>query len=291
MTTGLTLLVNGLWLGSTYALIALGMVLVFRATQTLNFAHGELMLLAAYIVAKLEAEHSAPAYAAVAVAVVATALAGALVYVLALRRTTGMQMFVAVVVTIGVASIGDGLMAWAFGPNDQYLKLPGVPTSVLSLGGARVSLFTIAIGGFAFCLAVAVALVLRYTRMGMRLRAAGQNPLLASQGGVHVQRIYMASWAVAGALAAIAGICYGASNVVNVSVTTLALSAFPAMLLGGLDSIGGAIVGGVIIGMIQSAVSIWGNGQLASVTSYILLLLILLFLPQGLFGTREVSRV
>jgi branched-chain amino acid transport system permease protein len=290
MSTTLTLLANGLWLGSTYALIALGMVLAFRATRTLNFAHGELMLLAGYVVAKLEANHTLPAYVAVVVAIVATSVAAALVYLLALRRTTGMQMFVAVVVTMGVASVGDGLMAWGFGPNDQYLSLPGIPGSVLSVAGARVSLFTIVLGGFAFCLAVAVALVLRYTRVGMRLRAAGQNPLLASQGGVHVERIYTASWAAAGALAAVAGICYGASNVVNVSVTALALNAFPAMLLGGLDSIGGAILGGIIIGMIQTAVSIWGNGQLAGVTSYILLL-VLLFLPHGLFGTREVARV
>jgi branched-chain amino acid transport system permease protein len=291
MSTTLTLLANGLWLGSTYALIALGMVLAFRATRTLNFAHGELMLLAGYVVAKLEANHTLPAYVAVVVAIVATSVAAALVYLLALRRTTGMQMFVAVVVTIGVASVGDGLMAWGFGPNDQYLSLPGIPGSVLSVSGARVSLFTIVLGGFSFCLAVAVALVLRYTRVGMRLRAAGQNPLLASQGGVHVERIYTASWAAAGALAAVAGICYGASNVVNVSVTALALNAFPAMLLGGLDSIGGAILGGIIIGMIQTAVSIWGNGQLAGVSSYIVLLLVLLVLPHGLFGTREVARV
>jgi branched-chain amino acid transport system permease protein len=291
MTTTVTLLVSGLWLGSTYSLIALGMVLVFRATKTLNFAHGELMLLGAYVVAKLEARHAMPAYVCVLVAIVATALASTVVYLFALRRTVGMQMFVAVVITMGVAAVGDGLLALGFGPSDQYLLLPGIPTSVLSVGGARFSSFTVVIGGFALLLALAVAAVLRYTHVGMRLRAAGQNALLASQGGVNVKRIYVASWAAAGALAAVAGICYGASNVVNVSVTSLALNAFPVMLLGGLDSVGGAILGGIIIGLIQSAVSIWGNGQLAGVSSYVVLLVVLLILPHGLFGTREVSRV
>jgi branched-chain amino acid transport system permease protein len=291
MSSTVDVLANGLWLGSTYALIALGMVLAFRATQTLNFAHGELMLLPAYIVVKLLGSSGLPVYAAVCLAIVATAAVAAIIYLALLRRTVGMSMFVSVVVTMGVAVVLDGLMAIVFGPNDQYYKLPGLPTATIAALGTRISLFTIVMGVFGFGLALVVAAVLRYTHAGMRLRAAGQDPLLASQGGINVGRICLISWAIAGALAAVAGISYGASNVVNVSVIALALNAFPAMLLGGLDSIEGAILGGAIIGLVQAAVSVYANGALAGVVSYFVLLLTLLILPQGIFGTRQVARV
>jgi branched-chain amino acid transport system permease protein len=291
MSSIVDVLTNGLWLGSTYALIALGMVLAFRATQTLNFAHGELMLLPAYIVAKLSVSSGLPVYTAVCLAIAVTAAVGAIIYLVLLRHTVGMSMFVSVVVTMGVAIVLDGLMAIVFGPNDQYYKLPGLPTLTVSALGARISLFTIVMGAFGFGLALVVAGVLRYTYAGMRLRAAGQDTLLASQGGINVSRICLVSWAIAGALAAVAGISYGASNVVNVSVIALALNAFPAMLLGGLDSVEGAILGGAIIGLVQAAVSVYANGALAGVVSYFVLLLTLLFLPYGIFGTREVARV
>jgi branched-chain amino acid transport system permease protein len=291
MSSIVDVLANGLWLGSTYALIALGMVLAFRATRTLNFAHGELMLLPAYIVVKLSGSSGLPVYAAVCLAIVATAAVAAIIYLALLRRTVGMSMFVSVVVTMGVAVVLDGLMAIVFGPNDQYYKLPGLPTATIAALGTRISLFTIVMGVFGFGLALVVAAVLRYTHAGMRLRAAGQDPLLASQGGINVGRICLISWAIAGALAAVAGISYGASNVVNVSVIALALNAFPAMLLGGLDSIEGAILGGAIIGLVQAAVSVYANGALAGVVSYFVLLLTLLILPQGIFGTRQVARV
>jgi branched-chain amino acid transport system permease protein len=291
MSSIVNVLANGLWLGSTYALIALGMVLAFRATQTLNFAHGELMLLSAYIVAKISVSSGLPVYAAVGLAIVVTAAVAALVYLVLLRHAVGMSMFVSVVVTMGVAVVLDGVMAIVFGADDQYYKLPGLPTSTVSILGARVGSFTIVMGVFGFGLALAVAAVLRFTNAGMRLRAAGQDALLASQGGINVGRICLVSWAIAGALAAVAGISYGASNVVNVSVIALALNAFPAMLLGGLDSIEGAIVGGAIIGLIQAAVSVYSNGALAGVVSYFVLLATLLILPYGIFGTREVSRV
>jgi branched-chain amino acid transport system permease protein len=291
MSSIVDVLANGLWLGSTYALIALGMVLVFRATQTLNFAQGELMLLPAYIVAKLSVSSGLPVYAAVCLAIAVTAAVGAIIYLVLLRHTVGMSMFVSVVVTMGVAIVLDGLMAIIFGPNDQYYKLPGLPTGTVSALGSRISLFTIVMGALSFGLALVVAGVLRYTYAGMRLRAAGQDTLLASQGGINVSRICLISWSIAGALAAVAGISYGASNVVNVSVIALALNAFPAMLLGGLDSIEGAILGGAIIGLVQAAVSVYANGALAGVVSYFVLLLTLLFLPHGIFGTREVARV
>lgn len=291
MSSVVDVLASGLWLGSTYALIALGMVLAFRATQTLNFAHGELMLLPAYVVAKLSVSSGMPIYLAVVVAILITAAVAALMYLVLLRHTAGMSMFVAVVVTMGVAVVLDGLMAIVFGANDQYYNLPGLPSSTISVLGARISLFTLAMGAFGFGLALLVAAVLRYTHAGLRLRAAGQDSILASQGGVNVARICLVSWAIAGALAAVAGISYGASNVVNVSVIALALNAFPAMLLGGLDSIEGAIVGGAIIGLIQAAVSVYSNGALAGVVSYFVLLLTLLVLPYGIFGTREVARV
>jgi branched-chain amino acid transport system permease protein len=134
-------------------------------------------------------------------------------------------------------------------------------------------------------------LVFRFTTLGVRIRAAGQNSLLASQGGINIQWVYLGSWVLACVLAGIAGIAYGSVNSVNSGIEDLALLAFPAALLGGLDSIPGSLIGGFGIGLVGGFVSAYMGGEYVTVVTYLVLLAVMLFMPHGIAGTRSVRRV
>lgn len=289
MTLFVASLVSGLTLGGTFALIALGLVLAFRATRTFNFAHGELMLLGAFIVGYFQLRHVSTAVSLL-VALTATAAVGAGFYLLVLRRMTGMSHFMSIIATFGLAAILDGTMGILFPALQYTITLPGVPTSNVHVFGAQVSAASLTLAAFAIALAVIVAAIVRFTHLGLMIRAAGQDPLLASQCGIKVRRLYTGSWAIAGLLAAVAGITYGSSAIVTTSIDNLGLVAIPAMVLGGMDSVGGAVVGGILVGLMQGFVQVYLGGQYVDVLTYTILLAALLVYPQGLFGTKEIVR-
>lgn len=284
-------IVGGLSLGAIYALITLGLVLGFRATDTLNFSHGQFMLLAAYLTGKWQASTNLPFVVVALAALVIVAIVGALLYRVVLQRMVGLPHFMPVIATLGFAAVADGIMGIIFGAQEFVIDVPGLPEGHITIFGARFSQASIVLTIFGFGLALAVAAALHYTDMGRRVRAAGQDPLLASQGGIKVHTIYLGSWAISTALAGVAGIVHSSSTVVTPGMIELALLAFPAMLLGGLDSIGGAIVGGAIVGLLQGFVAAYLGGEYVNVVTYVALLLVMLFLPEGFFGTKKVSRV
>jgi branched-chain amino acid transport system permease protein len=162
---------------------------------------------------------------------------------------------------------------------------------VVTIGGARFSATTLTLTAFTLVLAALVASWLRFTNNGRRLRAAGQDPILASQGGINVRSYYTWSWALSAILAGIAGVVYGMTNVVDSSLVNVALVAFPAIIIGGLDSIEGAVIGGLMIGIFQGFVATYLGSQLLDVLTYALLLVVMLTFPRGLFGTKQVMRV
>jgi branched-chain amino acid transport system permease protein len=279
----------GISLGGIFVLIALGMVLVYRATAVLNFAHGEFMLLAAFLLAEWQAKRL-PGVLALVSSIGVVALIGAVFYQAALRRTVGLPDFVGVIATLGLASVLDGVMGIAFGASSYSISLAWLPQNSVSALGAKLPAGQIIAAGISLILAGVIAVGLRYTHVGIQMRAAGQSPLLASQSGISVHRIYVWSWAVAGGLAGVAGIVYGAINSVDTSIENVALLIFPAVILGGLDSVIGAIVGGIAVGLLQSFTTTYLGGQYVDLVSYGLLVPVLLYLPHGLFGTRRVVR-
>lgn len=284
-------IIGGLSLGAIYALITLGLVLGFRATDTLNFSHGQFMLLAAYLTGKWQASTTLPFPVVAIAALVVVGLVGALLYRVVLQRMVGLPHFMPVIATLGFAAVADGVMGIIFGAQEFVITVPGLPEGHFVIFGARFALSTLVMTVFGFGLALAVAAGLHFTDMGRRVRAAGQDPLLASQGGIKVHAIYLGSWFVAAALAGVAGIVHASSTVVTPGMVELALLAFPAMLLGGLDSIGGAIVGGAIVGLLQGFVAAFLGGEYVNVVTYVSLLLVMVFLPEGIYGTKKVSRV
>jgi branched-chain amino acid transport system permease protein len=291
MSQVIVAVVGGAALGGTYALVALGIVLAFRATGTFNFAHGQFMLFPAFLVGAWQAQHRLPLAVSIVVALAVIAAVGVVFYLLVLQRTVGLFHFMGVIATFGLAAVMDGVMLIVFGSPQFSLDVPGLPHGVAYILGTRVSAASLVMTAFTLVLAGLVAGGLRFTPLGIRIRAAGQNAILASQGGLNVRVIYMGSWAAAAALAGIAGMAYGTTGLVNSSLLDVALAAFPAILIGGLDSIEGAVVGGLIVGIIQGFIATYLGPQYLDVLTYALLLVVMLFYPTGLLGTRSVARV
>jgi branched-chain amino acid transport system permease protein len=290
--TELTLaIVSGLTVGAMYALVGLGLVLIFRATGTFNFAHGQFMVVPAFLVGAWLSAGTFPLGFAAPLALAGIALLGAAFYRAVLQRITGEQHFMGFVATLGLAAILEGVVKLEYPSQTFTIPMTFLPDGVVEVLGARFSVATLLLGGFALLLATGVAALLRFTRLGTQVRAAGQDPLLASQGAIHVRRLFLGSWAAAAVLAGIAGIIYGNVYSVSLQLAALALIAFPAIILGGLDSIVGAVVGGVIIGLLQGFVTTYLGRDVVEVTTYGALLLVLLVYPTGLFGTKAATRV
>jgi branched-chain amino acid transport system permease protein len=282
--------IGGLATGSAYCLLSLGLVFAFRGTGIFNLAHGQLLLLAAYLVAEWSTT-GVPFGLSVVAGILVVAFIGVLFYRLVLYRAVGLQPFIALIATLGLAAILDGITSLIFGGKSLQISASILPPGVLHIAGTGISEATLVLTAFSLCVALAIIIWSHRTETGTRLRAAGQNALLSSQGGINVRRFYMAAWALSAGLAAIAGITYGSTNLVSPTMVDLGFSALPAVMIGGIDSIDGALIGGLAIGLLQGFVATYAGGQLLDVTTYTVLLVVLLFRPQGLLGTKEVIRV
>jgi branched-chain amino acid transport system permease protein len=291
MSEFVTAVFSGVALGGTYALVALGIIIIFRATDTFNFAHGQFMLIAAYLVGRWQTSWGAPDVLIVLLALLIVAVIGWLTFRLLLRRVVGMPPFTSIIATLGFASVADGVLSMIFGTENYAISFSWLPQGVVTILGARIGAEVLTVALISLGLSAITAVVVAKTKMGARLRAAGQDVLLASQSGINVNRVYAGAWAMGCALAGFAGIAYGTTNFVSADIVSLGLVAFPAILLGGLDSIGGAIVGGILCGLVQSFTASYAGGQWTDVTMYSLLLLVILLKPSGLFGTKTIVRV
>ncbi|MEA2123546.1 MAG: branched-chain amino acid transport system permease protein [Solirubrobacteraceae bacterium] len=292
------MLISGLSLGCIYALIAMGFVIVFKATNVVNFAHASVVWLGAYIVARL---HDDVAFGvAVAIAAAACALVAALldvIFVRPLRRRRG-GLDALAILTIGINVLVGTEMSRRIGTD---ILNTGAPwgSDTLHLFGTNVPQTRIAAALIAIVLMAAFWAAFRFSDWGVAMRATASDAETAALMGIRLPRIAAGAWAVAGVLAAIGGTfltSFPASGVNN-QTGLLALTAIPAAVLGGLDSIAGAVVGGLAIGIAvtfaagyQSEISFLGRG-LSEVVPYIVLLGVLLWRPAGLFGSREISRV
>jgi branched-chain amino acid transport system permease protein len=298
MSQFLELLISGLSLGCIYALIAMGFVVVFKATNVVNFAHASILMLGAYLVARLHEQLGF--FGALAVAVLACAVVAALidlVLVRALRRQGGDQDTLAIL-TIGINVLLGTELARRVGTD---LLPSGAPwgSDVTHLFGVTVPQTRVAAAVIAIALMVLFWLAFTRSGWGVAMRSAASDPEAAALMGIPLGRVAYGAWAIAGGLAAIGGAFFTSFPAAGVSNATglLALTAIPAAVLGGLDSTGGAVVGGLTIGVAttmaagyQDQIAFLGRG-LSEVVPYVALLIVLLWRPSGVFGSREVSRV
>lgn len=296
MAVFLELLVNGISVGAVYALIALGFVVIFKATEVVNFTHASLLLAGGYVIARL---HPLIGFwAALAAGIAAAALVGALVEFLILRRAHVGSRGVLAIVTIGVDILLTTELTRRIGTEVLALGDPW-GDRVLRLGPVTVAETRVVALVVAAALIVAFLLAFKFTGWGVAMRATAEDAETAALMGVRLGRVSLSAWAVAGALAAVAAmfLCVFPTPGLDRGTAAAAMKAFPAAILGGLDSTTGALAGGLIVGVTetlmsgyQSELAFLGRG-IGDAAPFLVMIVILLLRPSGLFGTKEPARV
>lgn len=297
MTKLLQLLIDGTALGAGYALVALGFVVIYRATGVINFAQGGFVLLGAYLTYNFHVTWGLPFIPAAILAVVAGALAGVVIEALVLRRMVGEPVFAIIILTIGLLFVIEQGVSSVWGFDNLNLGDPwGIDST--TLGQLTFSHRSVATVVVAALVVIAFFLYFKYSTMGISMRAVALDQEAALAQGISARTVFAVSWAIAGAVAAVAGVMLASGPAaVSLGLSFVALRAFPAMILGGLESPGGAIVGGIIIGIVQNLtagyqpdIAPWLGSNFHLVMPYVVMVLILMVKPYGLFGTPEVHR-
>ena len=299
--------VTGVLNGGIIAIIALGIVLIYRSSEVFNFSHGQLVMLGAFVTWWFAggADNSLvdlPLVPAVLAALVVSVLIGLLIERLALRPMTGQPLLAIVLMTLGLSQLIEGLTAIVFGtqpknnfptpfsPSDVFrVPFPGAFNDTIILKQALLATFVVAIVA-----ALLFMLFFKYTRVGLAMRATSADHELARSVGINVPRIFGLSWGIAGIIATLGGVLLATVTGVSLSLGIVALVAFPAILLGGLQSFSGAIVGGLLVGLAQALVqasSVQVVRNSSEIAPYLLLLVVLLIRPEGLFGEKRIERV
>ncbi len=283
------LAVNILVLAAIYALIACGYVLVYRVSRVLNLAHGELMMLGAYLLMVTAAQFSAYWPIAIVAAVGLSLLTGVLIYLFLMRKMTGEMMLAAVLTTVALGILLRGVMVLVWSAQQQYpAQSLGISNFAIALpGGARISFFSALLVLVTALVYGGLPAFLRFSRWGIRMRAAGQSPLLAAQRGINLHAVYALAWGLSTLTAALAGVLIALDSGLDHTMAIIGLKAFPAALVGGLDSLGGALVGALIVAAAEVLLIHFVDPLLSEVVPFLVLIAMLVVRPWGLFGTRE----
>lgn len=286
------LLFQGLSIGFLYALAALGFVMIFKSSSVLNFAHGELLAIGAFLFLALSSWLKLPVGPAFALTLICTFALGFIIERLFLRPLIGEALIQVIMLTVGLASMFKGLLLFIFGGNLH--NYPELLPKGLSLTLGTVSIAPVYVATFIIGLIFLLifGLFFKYSSQGVYMRSVADNQTAALSLGVHVRRVFALSWAIAAVVCAMSGILLGVMNGINVhELSAVGLKVFPVVILGGLESIGGAIIGGVIIGLLETFTGGYISTSLREVVPYIALVIILLVKPYGLFGLKEIERV
>ncbi|CAM5303628.1 MAG: branched-chain amino acid ABC transporter permease [Bradyrhizobiaceae bacterium] len=283
------LFVNIIVLATIYALIASGYVLVYRTSRVLNLAHGELMMLGSYLLIAVASGISSSPVVALSGAALLSAFVGFLVYVVLIQRMTGQAVLAAVLATIALGVMLRGLVILIWSTQQQYpARMIGLSNDSIELfANARISTFSLTLVVVTVLIYLALFAGLYLTQWGIRTRAVGQNPLLAAQRGINLNAIYALTWGVSTFTGAAAGILISLDSGLDGTMTMIGLKAFPAALVGGLDSLVGALIGSLLIAAIEVVLIQTADPLLSDVVPFLVLIVVLAIRPWGLLGTRE----
>ena len=288
----LQLVISGIAQGCIYGLIALGFVLIYKATETVSFAQGELMMLGAFCGLALMTVLGFPFWLAVPPTIVSIGLFGMVFERLVIRPILGQPMFSIVMLTIGVGYVLRGLITMIPGIGTETHSLP-VPYKdmPLRMGELVVSAEQVVVIGATAMLCLLLFALFRYSKLGVAMQASSQNQLAAYYMGIPVQRLNGLVWGLAAAVAAVAGLLLAPITFVHANMGFIGLKAFPAAVVGGFSSLPGAIVGGLVIGLVESFSGFYLPEGFKDTAPYIVVLLMLMVRPNGLFGERLSKKV
>ena len=284
LDTILQLALNGLAVGCIYGLVALGFVLIYKATELVNFAQGDLLMLGAFVCYMFVVWYGVGYWTAFALAVVIVALFGAVLDATVLRRVIGQPQFAVVMLTIGLGSMFRSFASLTWGSEIYTLPTPWSARTT-RLGGVTVSHEYVAIIVGTVLLCALLYAFFTYSRVGVAMQAASQNQLAAYYMGIPVKRMFSLIWAISAGVAAIAGVLLAPVSLIDINLGFIGLKAFAAAVLGGFGQAGGAMVGGLLLGLVETIAAFYVSSAYKDIVAYSLLILILLVRPEGLLGT------
>jgi branched-chain amino acid transport system permease protein len=286
------LLVNGISIGLLYGLSAMGFVMIFKSSSVLNFTHGELLAFGAFLFLALITWAKLPLPVAFLATLAGCFALGFFIERVFLRPLIGEPLIFVIMLTVGLAAMFKGLLLLVWGGNlhtyPEFLpEAMGIHWGIIHVAPVYVATLVI---GMVFL--VLFGLFFKYSSQGIYMRSVADNQRAALSLGVHVKRVFALSWAIAALVAGMSGIVLGIINGINVhDLSAIGLKVCPVVILGGLDSIGGAVIGGLIIGLLETFTGGYLSPSLRDVVPYMVLVVILLVKPYGLFGLKEIERV
>jgi branched-chain amino acid transport system permease protein len=284
------LLISGISQGCVYGLIALGFVLIYKATEMVNFAQGDIMMLGAYVAITFIHIWEWPFLWAVIATVMTMAVIGVVIERLLLRPMIGEPHFAVLMLTIGLGFVLRAVAGAIWGNEPRALATP-YSGEVLNFGQVVVGYENLAIIAGTAILCLLMWLFFRFTRLGIAMQAASQNQLAAFYVGIPVKKIFSLVWALSAAIAAVAGILTAPVSLVDPLIGFVGIKAFAAAIVGGFGSMPGAIIGGLLVGIIEQFAGLYLPPGFSDTSAYVLLLVMLLVRPQGLFATMQKKKV
>jgi branched-chain amino acid transport system permease protein len=290
----LALLLNGVMIGLMYALIALGFVLIYKATDAINFAQGEFVMFAAFIAAGAAGLAGLPFWVSALLAVAGMVVLGFGIERVVLRPLIGRPIISVIMATIGLAAVLRGVATLAFGAGTRAIAMP-ISDSPISLGPVTVPPVQVVGAGVSLVFLAGFSWFFLKSRVGVAMRAVADSQQVAMAMGINVQRYFALAWAMAGVVSALGGIVWGAMLGVDNQLALVGLKVFPVVILGGLDSIIGAVVGGLIVGVVENLAAgyldPYVGGGTKDFVPYVLMIAVLMIRPEGIFGRRRIERV
>lgn len=287
-------LINGVIIGTLYGVVAMCFVLIYKATQIINFAQGQFLLVGAWICWATMTHFGMPFIVGFLITLVFMFIFGVLLHVVLLRPMIGESIISVIMMTIGLSIVLKASMGWAFGVN--VASFPAIfdnkAVSVMGLNVQSAYLMSFVIS---ILIMVGFFWFFKYSRMGLAMRATAFNQQVAQSLGIPVGRVFALSWAISAMVSALAGVVIGIVNGVSAALAFYGIKVFPAVIIGGLDSIVGGIVGGLIVGILENlgafADTMLHWGSLYQVVPWYALILVLMIKPYGLFGTEDIERI
>ena len=288
----LQLTLSGIAVGCVYGLIALGFVLIYKATETVNFAQGDLMMVGGFVALTFSVILGFPYWLGIVLAVVCMSAFGMLVEKMVISPILGQPAFSIVMVTIGLGTVFRGVVSMipGWGTDTHSLQTP-FSGQVLRLGEVVLSIEQLMIIVMTTLLCAILYLFFRFTRIGVAMQAASQNQLAAYYMGIPVRKINALIWGISAAVATFASVLLAPMTFVHANMGFIGLKAFPAAVVGGFGSVPGAIVGGLIIGLVESYSGFYLPEGFKDIAAYIVVLLVLVLRPSGLFGETRMKKV
>lgn len=291
----LQLIINGLIIGTLYGVVGMCFVLIYKASQVVNFAQGEFLLIGAWTCWWLLTAWHIPFFWGFLIAVCFMMVFGIAVQMVVLRPLIGEPIISVIMVTIGLSIFFQALMKWMFGTFAQPFP-PIFSVDKVNILGLQVQTAYLMSTGVSLAIMAGFAWFFKYSRLGLAMRATAFSQQVAQSLGISVRQVFALSWGISAAVSAVAGVVVGIVNGVSSALSYFGIKVFPAVILGGLDSVFGAVVGGLIVGLLEnlgqyvdSQYLKWGN--LYEIIPFYALIIILMIKPYGLFGTRDIERV